>query len=401
MRVLHTIRTINPASGGPIEGVKNTAARLVAGGHSVEIASLDNPTAEYVGRSPLPTHALGPSCLNYSYSSRFYPWLKRHANDYDAIVVNGLWAYHGLATWLVARRTGTPYVVYTHGMLDPWFKRQYPLKHLKKWMYWPWAEYRVLRDAQAVLFTSDEERLSARESFWFYQTNERVARYGTAGPLGDAFAEREAFYRSFPELANKRILLFLGRIDPKKGCDLAIQAFAQVLARTPPWHLVLAGPKEGAWPSQLVASTELLGIGDRVTWTGMLEGDLKWGAIHSADALLLPSHQENFGVVVAESLACGVPVLISNKVNIWREIVDDGAGIVAEDDLEGTISLLRKWAETDESAKNLMRSRSRGCFEERFHIRHASEDLISILTSAGNTAARGHALNAMGDSGQS
>ena len=75
----------------------------------------------------------------------------------------------------------------------------------------------------------------------------------------------------------------------------------------------------------------------------MLQGDAKWGAFYAAEVFALPSHQENFGVAVAEALACGTPVLISNKVNIWQEIAEDGVGLVEEDDLEGTTRLLERW----------------------------------------------------------
>ena len=96
-----------------------------------------------------------------------------------------------------------PYFVYTHGMLDPWFKRTYPLKHLKKCFYWPWGEYRVLRDAKAVLFTCEEEKLLARQSFGLYQAHEVVVSYGTNGPTGDAEAQRAAFLAQYPALAGK------------------------------------------------------------------------------------------------------------------------------------------------------------------------------------------------------
>jgi glycosyltransferase involved in cell wall biosynthesis len=132
-----------------------------------------------------------------------------------------------------------PYFVFTHGMLDPWFKRHYPLKHLKKWLYWPWGEYRVLRDARALMFTCEEERRLARESFWLYKANECVTNYGTARPEGDSEKQREAFLSEFPELRGKRVLLFLGRIHEKKGCDILIQSFGDLArpaggpARTP------------------------------------------------------------------------------------------------------------------------------------------------------------------------
>src|SRR5438309_3239789 len=102
-------------------------------------------------------------------------------------------------------------------MLDPWFKRTYPLKHFKKVVYWPWGEYRVLRDAAAVLFTSEEERRLAAKSFRPYRVKERVVNYGTAGPTVDLFDARNEFFGRFPELCDGRIVLFLGRLRDKEG----------------------------------------------------------------------------------------------------------------------------------------------------------------------------------------
>ena len=113
--------------------------------------------------------------------------------------------------------------------------------------------------------------------------------------------------------------------------------------RVPHLHLVFAGPADGAYAGRLQNAVARFGIEAAVTWTGMLHGDLKWGAFRSAEAFILPSHQENFGVAVAEALACGLPVLISDKVNIYREIAADGAGLVEADDLAGTRRLLERW----------------------------------------------------------
>ena len=89
------------------------------------------------------------------------------------MIVNGIWQYNSFGAWRVTPHSSTPYVVVTHGMLDPWFKRAFPFKHLKKWLFWPWADYRVLRDAAAVLFTSEEERRLATQSFWLYRHKKR------------------------------------------------------------------------------------------------------------------------------------------------------------------------------------------------------------------------------------
>jgi glycosyltransferase involved in cell wall biosynthesis len=189
-------------------------------------------------------------------------------------------------------------------MLDPWFKRTYPFKHLKKWAYWPWANYRVLRDAKAVLFTTEQERQLARQSFWLYQADEVVVGYGTSAPPGAAEKQRELFLSSFPHLRGQLILLFLSRIHPKKGVDLLIEAFAASAPRDWGLQLVIAGPDQVGWQSKLQHRAVELGIADLITWPGMLTGDLKWGAFRAAHLFCLPSHQENFGIVVAEALAC-------------------------------------------------------------------------------------------------
>ena len=380
MKILHVISSVNPAGGGPIEGIRQLGRTLERQGHDVEIASLDSPEAPHLKQSPLRVYPLGPSHLHYGFSPRFVPWLRSNASRYNAVIVNGIWQYHSFGTWQALHGTQTPYVLFTHGMLDPWFKKEYPLKHAKKWMYWPWAEYRVLRDARAVLFTCEEERRLARESFWLYKCNEVVVSYGTAKPEGDAEAEKREFLAHYPDLQGKRLALFMGRIHPKKGCDLLIEAYAKVLGQDPDWHLVIAGPDQVGLRENLHYRAAELGIAPRITWTGMLSGTMKWGALRSAEVFVLPSHQENFGIAVAEALAAGTPTLISNKVNIWREIEADGAGIVAEDTLEGTLKLFQSYAELSEEKRTEMRSAALDCFAERFEIKKAAGTLHAVLT---------------------
>ena len=118
-----------------------------------------------------------------------------------------------------------------------------------------------------------------------------------------------------------------------------------------------------------------------ITWTGLLHGDLKWGAIAAADAFILPSHQENFGIAVAEALAAGTPVLISNKVNIWREVLEDEAGFVEDDTLEGTGRLIRKWLSSETGSWEEMGRNAKGCFRNRFEIHNAAKSLVNVIES--------------------
>ncbi|HYR43261.1 MAG TPA: glycosyltransferase, partial [Terriglobia bacterium] len=147
MKILRSIHSVNPVLGGPIESVQQSSAVLTQCGHQVEIISLDAPADSWVRDCPLPVHAFGPARGSYGYTPRFSCWIKEQHARYDAVLIQGLWQYSSFGVWRALRGTSTPYFVFPHGMLDPWFRRTYPLKHLKKMLYWPWAEYRVLRDA--------------------------------------------------------------------------------------------------------------------------------------------------------------------------------------------------------------------------------------------------------------
>lgn len=384
LRILHAIITVNPAFGGPIENVIQTSREHRRKGNTVEIVSLDRPEDAWVDRCEVPVHALGPGAGKYGYTARLVPWLRANAANYDFVIANGIWTYTSFAVWRALRNTAIPYYVFTHGMLDPYFAKRYPLKHIKKCLYWPWAEYRVLRDANAVFFTCEEERILARQSFWPYRCNEHVVNYGTGGAVGDPEAQREAFLERFPTLRGKRSLLFLGRLHEKKGIDLTLQALARCLKDAPGQqaadvHLIIAGPEDNECARSAKALSQALALTDRVTWTGMLRDDLKWGAFRACDAFVLNSHQENFGISVAEALSAGVPTLISDKVNIWREIDEWRAGFVERDDLDGSERLLRRWLATPGEEWAGMRERARACFVSRFHIGGSTQSLLDAV----------------------
>jgi glycosyltransferase involved in cell wall biosynthesis len=382
LNILHVLSSANPSAGGPLEGVRQRGIRLQQLGHRVELATLDDPGEDFLKGFPLAVHALGPGVGSYRYSRALVPWLRTNARRFDAVIINGLWQYNSFGAWRALRGMEVPYFVFTHGMLDPWFKRAYPLKHLKKWLYWPWGDYRVLRDARSVLFTSEEERIQARRSFWLYRAKERVVAYGTSSPPTNIEELRARFLEVHPQLRGRRVILFLSRIHEKKGCDLLVRAFATQAADDSTLHLVMAGPDQTGWAAALKKLATQLGIHERITWPGMLQNDMKWGAFYCAEAFALPSHQENFGIAVAEALACGVPVLISDKVNIWREVQLAEAGFVAPDTLEGTTQSLKRWLFLDEEQRQFMQEAARTLFRERFTVDAMAQDLLAVVGSA-------------------
>lgn len=379
MRILNIIHSVNRIHGGPAEGLRQLVQANAKLGHRHEVVTLDAPGEPWLGDFPVPLHAVGPSHFKYGYTPRLVPWLRAHAREFDAVIVHGLWQYQGLGTWRALRAIDVPYFVFFHGMLDPWFKREYPLKHLKKWLYWPWAEYRVLRDARAVLFTAEEEARLAPQSFWLYKARHAVVGYGLELDQAARDADARTFFAAFPATRDKRLLLFLARIHPKKGCDLLLEAFAKVAANDPSLHLVMAGPDQIGWQPSLQTQAARLGIAERITWCGMLAGDLKWAALRAAEAFVLPSHQENFGIAVAEALALGVPVLISDKVNIWREIAAAQAGLVGDDTAAGTEATLRQWLAQDAGQRAAMSAAAVACYQRHFHMSAAAARLVDTI----------------------
>ena len=380
MKIIRIIRSLKTLSGGTAERIRQITPHMNVLGVATTVATLDPPDELWLQDQPFEAIGLGPVAGSYGYRPGLPSRILALAKDHDVVIIEGIWQYHSYATWRALRSSGIPYFVYTHGMLDPWFKRTYPLKHLKKWAYWPWADYLVLRDASAVLFTTEQERLLAKQSFWLYQSEDKVVGFGTSSPPSDVEGQRHAFLERFPHLRDQRILLFLSRIHPKKGVDLLIDAFAALAASDPRLCLVIAGPDQVGWQAALHQRAVALGIADRITWPGMLTGELKWGAFRCAELFCLPSHQENFGIVVAEALACGLPVAIAEPVNIATDIVQAGAGIVCADTASSTEEALRSWLSMTPETRAEMRRRCLQLFIDHFDFASVAKNLITDLS---------------------
>ena len=376
-RLLHVIRSIAPAAGGTTEGIQQLA-EAVENGSAMELVCLDDPAEEFVRGKAFRVHALGPSQGHYGYTPRLEHWLNTNLARFDGVVIHGLWQYHSYGTYRVVRGR-VPYAIFPHGMLDPYFKRRFPLKHFRKQMYWLAREHRVLRDAKAVCFTTPIERDCSVHTMWPHRWSPVVVSFGTSAPPGDPSMQRECFLAQFPRLAGRRFFLFLSRIHVKKGCDLAIEAFARVAADQPDLDLVIAGPDEDGLRPRLEAQADALRVAQRVHWTGMLQGDLKWGAIYTAEAFVLPSHQENFGVAAVEAMAAGLPVLLSNKVNIWPEVAGDQAGIVDDDTAEGTYRAMAAFLNMTGEERRRMAENGVRCFRSRYEMKRTAKALNDLF----------------------
>ncbi|MCA1379280.1 glycosyltransferase [Bradyrhizobium sp. BRP23] len=382
MRILHIIASADPKTGGVIEGVLQTSRIMSRFGAESEIVCFDTPGSDWLNNADVTIHALGRLTSFYEYAPAAIPWFRKHLSSYDVVIVNGLWNYSALAASVALRARHVPYFVFPHGMMDPWFRKRYPLKHRVKQLSWFFSEGPLLANANAVLFTTDEERRLARGEFLCQKYRELVVGYGTTRPSHIESLDGNNFRKRLPALGSRRFLLFLGRIHPKKGCDLLLSAFASISDEYREVDLVIAGPDQVGLQRELMQMAEARGIADRIHWPGVLLGDAKWEAYRAADAFILPSHQENFGIVVAEALACDTPVLITNKVNIWREVQDSAAGLVDDDNEAGITRLLVRYLNLPSQEVHAMRSSARRCFDTHFDAVSVSRTLVDIVSEA-------------------
>jgi len=390
MKILHVVASMDPRMGGVCQAVRTIDAGLTKLGVVNEVVSLDASDASFIKNETLVLHGLGPARGPWSYSAALVPWLTENLKRFDAVIIHGLWQYHSYAVRKALHRTREKssllprLYVMPHGMLDPYFQRAKgrKLKALRNWIFWKIVEGAVINESHGLLFTCEEECLLARQTFTpYHPVRELVVGLGVEEPPPFEPRMQKAFFTKVGEASGSNFILFLSRIHEKKGVDILLHGYATLRSESfvPP-RLVLAGPgletPFGEEIKKIAAS-----VRPAVLFPGMLDGDYKWGAFYSSEAFVLPSHQENFGIAVVEALACGKPVLISNQVNIWREIQEAGCGIIAEDTARGAKELLDKWTALSHEEKVVMGQRARKLYEQRFAVSPAANRLLTALNA--------------------
>jgi len=382
MNLLHVISSCNPSSGGPIEGVKIMYKHFKKVGINPEILCSDSPKKIFTKNKDLPKiYAVGPGLFNYKYNPSLKSWLYKNIEKYDCVIIHGLWQYHNYAVWKVATERKIPYYIFYHGMLDPWFNKGNIFKYLKKKIYWNLIQHKIIKNAKSALFTSTQEKYLARKSFKPYKVKEKLAGYGTSGNPYHYNIKNNLFFKKYPKLKKKKLIIFFGRIHPKKGVDLLIEAFQEVFKEDSKYHLVIAGPYQKKYYEYLnkCFANHSNKLKNFTTWTGPIYNKLKWDFLKSCYFFCLPSHQENFGISITEAMASKKPVMITDKINIYKVIKKYKAGFVNNDDLKGVILNLKKIRELNKIKYKKMCKSSYDCYMGNFNMKNNIEKTINII----------------------
>ena len=308
----------------------------------------------------------------YTVSWPLFRWLAAHVADYDLVHIHGLFSFAATAGAFWATRRSVPYLVRPLGVLNTWgIQNRRPfLKRLSLRL----IERRVLANAAAVHFTSDRERCEAE--LVGRGIRSVVIPNPVKIPEVDQKPRTEALLSKYPELAGKRVVLFLSRVDPKKGLDLLLDGFAKIRAARPDAVLVVAGNGDEGFIARLREQTQRLGVQRDVIWTGFLEGEEKRAMLAAADVFVLPSYSENFGIAVVEAMASGLPVIVSDQVGIHHEVAQAKAGLVVRCDAnEVSEAVVRMLSDCE---MRLQISRNAALLAKKFSPEVVSEKLIDL-----------------------
>ena len=382
MRVLHVIPSVSERSGGPATAIVPMCRALMREGIDVLLVTTDaglhearnGDVFEYKGVPARFFHSqFGAS---FKYSRPMSSWLNANIKNFGLSHIHAVFNHSSVAAARACRDAGVPYVVRPLGTLDGWSMAQ---KSLRKRLFWQVSGKSMLERAAAVHYTSEAEKLS---------TERRLGlNHGRVIALGiEAAKTSNDLAAHFPELARDPYVLVLSRLHPKKGLGVLIDAFQSLVEKRPfsRWRLVLAG--DG--PREYVSKLKNKVAGDRILFTGWLEGERKDAVLSRASLLALPSHQENFGLCVMEALAQSVPVLVSPNVNLAPEIASSNAGWIAAIDKDALAARLAEaLSNEDELAR---RGRAGKQLSQKYSWENATRDLIRVYREILFAATGGH-----------
>jgi glycosyltransferase involved in cell wall biosynthesis len=380
MKILQIIPSISLIYGGPSQMILGLAPALASLG--VEVTVITTDSNGDTGQQPLDVPLNQPikqdgydgyeiiyfPCSpfrRYKFSLDLLQWLNSHAHEYDLAHIHALFSPVSSFAARICRQKGLPYILRPLGTLDPADLRK---KRQLKQLYTAVLERPNIAGAAALHFTSEQEaKISER---FGVVTRDLVLPLGVI-PASEIL-DKNLVRQQFGIPSDVPLVLFMSRVDPKKGLDLLIPALEKLLAEGLKFHFVLAGgnPQDTDYVEQIKTQIQNSPLQANTTITGFVTGELKSALLQTADLFVLPSYYENFGIAVAEAMVRGTAVVISDQVHIYPQIRDSNSGWVCPIDVQKLCLVIRDALQNPEERKQ------RGLNAQQYALQHYSWEAI-------------------------
>lgn len=371
MKILRLIESADPKKGGPIAGIRASNEILIARNIHVTVATLDSPSATFLQTIPCSQiEALGPPKTKLSFSANYSKWLNSNIQDYDAVIIHGVWQWSSIGALSALRNFSGKVYLFPHGSFDAWDSEQNRLGFFVKKLYFYLFEKHVVNAVSKIFFTSTIELQNSLKKFNLPENKCTVVRYG--------LVDLEV-YKNESERKN---ILFLSRVHPKKGLELLVTALSQI---NNDWQLTIAGDGDSQYVESVKTLVSDKNLSERVSFVGHVTGAEKLDLIKSNSVFILPSFQENFGLAVAEVMRAGMPVIISNHVNIFECVEDYNSGFVCERNLESLVDKLKSYFSLSNSEYEKMSLNAKRCFKEKLTINGFVDDLLKMIEKSSSS----------------
>ena len=374
IKILRIIQTLDKEYGGISNYILDNSVALAGCGFEVDILTYDNKKS-YLYKKKVKVINKGPGYGNFTFSLNLLFWLIKNKKKYDLFIIEGIWHFSTLiARFFLKNR----YFVFLHGSLQAYFQTEF-FKCLKKKIYWALIEKKNLLNSKSILLTNSIEKNQLKKTYVNTSNiKKNIVGIGISSPKFNKKIALDKFYKKFPQLKNKNFLLFLGRFHQKKGCDTLIEALKKISRKKTKVNILMAGP-ENEYKKIMKKFSQINGLDNNIFWSDTLDGDLKWGAIVASQGMVLPSNGENFGIALAESLSCSRPVLTTYKVNIYKEIIENRAGLISQNNTNSFANILLKFNKFNKQKIKKYSENSLKCFNDNFNIDYKINDFAKLL----------------------
>lgn len=380
MKVLMVIPALGNVYGGPTKIVLELTESLGKLGINVDIVAtnangstiLDVPLKQWITKNHYRVQYFPYlDLLDYKLSLQMTKWLFNNVDNYDIVHTNAIFSYPVLAAHWACQFHKVPYVATPHGMMESW---ALSYKAWKKSFYFKFLEKPALEVANAMQMTASAESINIKSlglKTPLFCVSNGIHREDFA-----SLPTPEIFYNQFPETRNKILIIFLGRIDPKKGLDLLAPAFAKVYQKFDNLHLIVAGPDNTGFLPTVQGYFHKAGCSHAVTFTGMLTGEMKYAALAAANIYVAPSYSEGFSMSVLEGMAAGLPCVITTGCN-FPEAATANAAIIVDINADSISDALMQLVENDQEAKE-MGDRAKEFILDNYTWDHIASKMISV-----------------------